>query len=691
MKLLKFIHKSTPRLPSILQDEVAECGHACVVMLSRYYGHKLDMHALRKISQPSARGINILQIINILEKLKFTTRPLRVPLEGIKFIQTPAILHWNLNHFVVLKKVTRNKIIIHDPAVGICKYSYAEFSKHFTGIALEVKRSTEFASLQTENKLTLLRIIKSTPLIKKSLGFLMMITCGLEVLNLLNPLLLQYITDNVLGTNSYNNLYTIAIGFTLLIIIKLVAEYARENLVLFTTTNFAEAFNSGVFKHLLSLPISFFTSRHQGDIQSKFQAINQIKTKISSDFVNTLFDGIMFILTLGVMLIYSVPLTLVVTAAVLIFLGLRYFSYQQLKSHSATAVYLNAKLASQFLETLRAITPIKIYRKEKQRFTTWHNSYIETLNAEISVAKQQILYKITNHFLFHLEHILVICIGASLVIKNKISIGMFLAFLAYRQMLVDKSSSLIQNVFDYQLLGIHLNRISDIVLQAPVQADIHAITNNSTIQSLKLENICFTYDESEPPIFKDFNFEISKGEKVAIIGESGCGKSTLLKIMLGLVTIESGNILINNLPLNTFGMNNYKDKIAAVMQEDHLLSGSIIDNITFFEDNVDLQEVYHAADLAQIHSTISQLPMGYETLLGDMGSVLSGGQKQRLLLARALYKKPEILFLDEASSHLDKNNEQNINKNLKDIQITQIIVAHRQETINMADRVIKLG
>lgn len=408
MKLLKFIPKQKNKLPSVLQDEVAECGHACVAMLSSYYGHKLDMHALRKVQKPSTKGINILQIINILEKLKFTTRPLRVPLEEVKFIQTPAILHWNLNHFVVLKKVSRNKIIIHDPAIGVCKYSHAEFSKHFTGIVLEVTKATDFISLQSPQKLTLLKIVKNTPLIKQALRFLMMLTCGLEVLNLLNPLLLQYITDNVLGTNTYNNLYTIAIGFTLLIVIKSIAEYARENLVLFTTTNFAESFTSGVFKHLLSLPISFFTSRHQGDIQSKFQAINHIKTKISSDFVNTLFDGIMFILTLSVMLVYSVPLTVVVTTAILIFLCLRYFSYQQLKTQSASAVYLNAKLASQFLETLRAITPIKIYRKEKQRYTTWHNSYINSLNAEISVAKKQILYKVTNHFLFHIEHILVL-------------------------------------------------------------------------------------------------------------------------------------------------------------------------------------------------------------------------------------------------------------------------------------------
>lgn len=680
----------TLKLPMILQDEIAECGHACVAMISQFFGHTLDLCGLRKINKPSTHGVTLRHINKLLIQLGFKTRALRVPLSELHLIKTPAILHWNMNHFVVLKQIKKNKIILHDPAIGVRTCSLDEFSQSFTGIVLEVEKADDFQQVRAQHKLCLYDIIKTVPRFNHLLGLLLLLSLSIELLTLLNPLFIQYVTDQVIASNSLSNLYTVASGFTLFVLLHTLAEYTRGHLVLYTTTHVTESFSSNVFKHLLTLPTSFFETRHQGDLQSKFQSIEQIQTKISTDFINTLLDGVMFIINLMVMLIYSRILTAIVMSAFLLYVSLRYASYQSLKNQTASAVYLHAKVATTFLETLRAITPIKLFLKESGRFNTWRNGYIDALNADIQISKKQILYRVANHFLFNIEFIIVVCVGTQLVLTKQFSIGMLIAFLAYRLMLVNKSSSFIQNIFDYQLISVQLNRLSDILFQESELTHTDIKCTKQPKGSLSLQAISFQYTPTDNNILNQVTLNIRPGEKVAIIGPSGCGKSTLLKVMMGLLPPTSGNIYIDDIPLNVFGLNHYRNITAAVMQHDSLLTGSIIDNITFFDEQIDLEYVYYVATLACIHDMISTLPMGYETLVGDMGSTLSGGQKQRLLLARALYKRPNILFLDEATSHLDDDNEQRINQALKSLNITQIMVAHRKETIKMADRVIDL-
>ncbi|OGV32382.1 MAG: hypothetical protein A3E88_05870 [Legionellales bacterium RIFCSPHIGHO2_12_FULL_35_11] len=692
MHNIKLKFTKNKKLSMILQDQVTECGHACIAMISLYFGHQIGLPEIRKINSPSSHGVSFKQIINIFNKLNITTRALKVPINEIQYIKTPAILHWNMNHFVVLKKVAKNAITIHDPAFGVRTCGLEEFKNSFTGFVLEVEIPIDFQAIAIKKNISLFRIIKSVPGIDKLFTYLLLLSATIELLTITNPLFLQYIIDNVLGTNSANNLFAISMGFILLVFISSLALFTREHLILYTTANFTKYFADSTFQYLLSLPIEYFTNRHQGDIQSKFQAIEQIKAKISSDFVNTILDGITFSATLIVMFMYNKILAFVVISSLLLYILVRFISYSSFKNDSTSAIYLHAKATSSFLESTRAIAPIKLFLKEKIRFTSWCNKYVEALNSDIKVAKKQIFYKISNNFLFNLEHIFIICIGASLVLKNQLSIGMLLAFLAYRIILITKATAFIQNIFDYQLLSIQVSRLSDIILQAPEFSEFsnYIYSYITAILSIELKDICFRYHDDESLLFENLNITIQPGEKIAITGASGCGKSTLLKIMMGLIKPSSGKILINSIPLSSFSLKNYRGKIAAVLQDDSLFSGSILQNITFFDEEIDFELVCRVSKIAEIHHTIVSFPMGYETLIGDMGSILSGGQKQRILLARALYKKPDILFLDEATSHLDNQNEKLINSALKDLKITQIIVAHRKETIAMADRILNL-
>lgn len=690
MSLALQFKKNVSTLPVILQDERAECGHACVAMVSNYWGHVFDMHGIRKISKPSNRGVTLQDINKLFEHLGFTTRALRVPLHELSLIKTPAILHWNMNHFVVLKRVTKKHVIIHDPAFGIRRCSLEEASKSFTGIALEVEKSNDFPIIKDIQKLTLLDLVKMTRGIGKFVILLLLLSLSIEILSLINPLFMQYVTDKIIGSSNLNNLYVIAIAFSFLIGIQTFAEYIRGNMAIYLSSHLTEQFSSNIVKHILRLPLDFFEKRQKGDIQAKFMSVDQIQKKISTDFINTALDGLMIIINIMVMMIYSPSLTALVMSSLLLFLTIRGASYHFLKRETESSTHQHAQAASVFLETLQGIIPVKSFLKENARFNTWRNCYIKSLNADIKISRMNVVYSSLNQLLFNLEHIVVVTVGAWLVLSGRFSAGMLIAFLSYRLLLVNKSTSFIHSVFDYKLISVQLNRLSDILFQEPEIIKAGCGNVDQVKGSLTLKDVSFKYNQNDNDILSHINIQINAGEKIAIIGSSGCGKSTLLKVMMGLLNQTNGSIYLDDISINEFGLKNYRDVTASVMQDDSLLSGSIIDNISFFDDNLDFERVCHVAKIACIHDSIIKLPMGYETLAGDMGSTLSGGQKQRLLLARALYKQPKILFLDEATSHLDADCEQRINHALKSMNMTQIVIAHRIETIQMADRIIDL-
>lgn len=684
--MLSFTARKT--LPMILQDERAACGHACIEMISHFWGHRLDRSTIQFHCKTSSRGSTLSDLNHMLEALGFLTRALKIPIEALASMPCPAILHWNMNHFVVLKEVKKNQVVIHDPATGVRHCSMEELAACFTGIALEVQRGSDFKIIRQGKSLTLSSLVRAAQGVKPCFIVLLLLSLTIEALSILNPLFMQYVTDNVIGSSERSNLLVISFGFLCVGGLQVVTEYMRGHLVIVMTNQLTEQFSSNVVKHILQLPLSFFEKRHVGDLQSKFQSIDQIQKKISTDFINTVLDGLLILITVLVMLCYSSLLTGMVLCALALTIVVRFISYQSLKRHTEHSIYEHANAMSVFLETLKGIVPIKSFLKEGVRFHTWRNSYIDALNADIQISKKQLIYQVAQQLLFYVEHIGVVTVGALLVISNQFSVGMLIAFLAYRLLLVNKSSSFVQNIFDYALISIQLRRLGDILFEEP--ETVNSGVGHGLTGALSLRQVYFRYHASEGPVLHNLTLEIKAGEKVAIVGRSGGGKSTLLKVMMGLLESSSGEILLDGIPLKQFGLNNYRSMTAAVMQDDALLSGSILDNISFFDEVIDIDRVYRVAALACIHEEIIQCPMGYETLVGDMGSTLSGGQKQRILIARALYKQPKILFLDEATSHLDLANEQAINRSLKSLAMTQIIIAHREETIRLADRIIHL-
>ncbi|MCR9191293.1 MAG: peptidase domain-containing ABC transporter [Gammaproteobacteria bacterium] len=681
--------RSRPQLPMILQDEMAECGHACIAMIAGFWGHALDLSTLRHLNQPSIRGITLRQIHQILEQLKFKTRALRVSLDDIALIKTPAILHWNTNHFVVLKQIKKNKITVHDPAFGTRVCHLEEFALAFSGIALEVEPTDAFATVRGHSKFTLWHLCKMTSGITRALSLSLVLSVIIECLQMIHPIFMQYVMDDVVGSNALHQMYLLGMACVLLVLLQGLAQFLREHLVLFTTIQTTESLASALFKHLLSLPLRFFTHRHVSDIQTKFQSIETIKHKLGTDLLHTALDGVMIIIAITVMLAYSPTLGLIVFMTSMIYGFALYTQFRSFKTHASTAVALHAKCTLTFVETLQAISSVKAFLQESLRFQLWRHDHTDALNHDILGAKLQIRHRVFNQALFHVEHVGVVCVGAHLVLSQQLSVGMLLAFLAYRMMLVTKFSALIQSLFSYQLCAVQLERLHDLSIQEP---ETNSTPHRTlTKGAMNIQSLSFHYHPHDKVILNNINFTIQAGEKIALIGPSGCGKTTLIKVMMGLEQPSSGDIMIDDTPMRLFGIENFRRFSASVLQNDTLFTGSILDNITFFAEDLDMEKVYRVAKLAHIHDTILNFPMGYESLINQMSATISGGQKQRILLARALYKDPKFLFLDEATSHLDKKTEQAINESLKKLNMTQIIVAHRQETIAMADRVIDFG
>jgi ATP-binding cassette subfamily B protein RaxB len=691
-RILDRLHFSTrKKLPMILQTEVAECGLACLAMIASYYGHKTDLLSLRRGFSVSLKGSKLKDLIHTANALNLSSRAVKLELDALKYLKVPCILHWDLNHFVVLKKITGNMAVIHDPAIGVVKYKLEEVSKHFTGVAMELTPTLDFRSKKDKTNLSLSELFSSFIGLKPQLVQILLITLALEVFALVSPLFIQLITDEVIAVKDFSLLYTLAIGFGLIVVTQAVASYVRSNVIIFLSNTLNMQLVANLFHHLFKLPLSFFEKRHMGDVTSRFDSVTLIQEKLSTEFVVGIVDGCLIILTFTMMWIYSRPLTAVVLLALAIYSVIRTIFYTTMKQRTQESIIASAKEQSILMENIRAILPLKIFAKEAQREEVWQNCYIDKLNIDIRLAKLDALYRFLMELIFGLEHIVIVGLGANFVMNRQgFSIGMLMAYLSYRYQFVSKAQSFIDKIIQYQMVKIHLQRVADIVL-TEAEANTGEDRTLTAIQgNIQVKDLAFRYSEHDPYVFKHISFAVKAGEVLVMIGSSGCGKTTLMKILLGLLTPSEGSIFVDNISLDKLGLHAYRSQIAAVMQEDVLLSGSIAENICFFDQNPDFDRIFNCAMAADIHNDIISMPMSYQSSVGDMGTTLSGGQKQRVLLARALYAQPKILFLDEANSNLDLETDHRINKNIKRLGITRIIISHRKETVSIADHVLDL-
>lgn len=681
------------RLPMVLQTEASECGLACLVMVSQYFGNAADLPSLRRCFGMSLKGATLKDVMRVAEQVGLAARPLRLDLEELTQLRTSSILHWDLNHFVVLEKIDGGFAIIHDPAVGVRRMSMSEVSRHFTGVALELTPTSKFETAEPAPRVRVWRLLGRINGLRRSLLHLSGLALTIEIFAMLSPFFLGWVVDQALVSADRDLLLTLAIGFGLLLILRTAVTALRGWLLMGMNASLKVQSRANLFSHLVHLPTSYFEARHIGDVMSRFGSQETILQAITSELVEAILDGTMASITLLIMFVFAPDLACVVLFGALLYGALRWASYRPLRHATSEAIVWGARRDSHFLETLRGMRTVKLFNGQDDRKVHWLNLLVETINRQLTADKLRLLFRTVSQLLFGLLGIVVIWLGARRVLDGSFSAGLLIAFLAYKDQFLERIGELINKAVDLTMLRLHAERLADIALTEPEtrQSNYHRRDTQYLPSSIEVRNLGYRYSEHEPWIFENVNFRIDAAESVAIVGPSGCGKTTLLKVMAGLLQPTKGEILINGDPMNRIGLESYRNMLGVVLQDDQLFAGSISENISFFSDAPDQERIEACAILASVHDDISSMPMGFGTLIGDMGTVLSGGQKQRVLIARALYRRPGILLLDEATSHLDVKREREVNEALRYVRATRVVIAHRPETIRAADRVISIG
>lgn len=683
------------QLPIIRQTESAECGLACLAMMACWHGLQTDLPSLRKRFSISAQGMTLQRLIECAARIQLSSRAVRLEPENLKSLALPCILHWNMNHFVVLHKVRGNKLIIHDPDRGSMTIPLQDAGKHFTGVALELTPASDFTIRDERKKILLRQLTGRTPGLMAAMSRIIIFSLTLELLMLGGPLLNQLVIDEVLVSTDRSLLTVIIIAFLLLSLTQILLSLARQWASITLSVNFNMQWTARVFHHLVRLPLDWFDTRSKGSINARFGAVDTIQQALTTQVLEGILDVLLVGTAFCMMLLYSPEMTLIAVLAAVIYGVLRALWYPSLRQSAEDAWDAEARESGHFLETLNGIMSLRINGVTAHRETAWLNLNVARRNTQLRQSRQLMCYDIAHTITGSLVSAVILWKGAGEVLDGSFTVGMLVAYLSYQGRFSSSISSLTDKFFAWRMLDVYNERLADIVLTPTEDCPQHSlpfvypdIVAEEANPPLSLETIVFGHKGGNKTVIRRVSLTLHPGEVVAITGKSGCGKSTLVKLILGIHIPDEGTIRTFGIPHTHPDYFLVRQRIGTVLQDDQLFRGSVADNIIFFSEDRNHERMVQCARLALIDSDIMAMPMGYQTLIGETGSGLSGGQKQRILLARALYKKPGFLLLDEATSHLDVESEIQISQTLRQLGLPVLLIAHRQETLASADRIL---
>jgi ATP-binding cassette, subfamily B, bacterial HlyB/CyaB len=686
--------KIVKRYPFFAQQSASDCGAACLVMISRYWGKRFSVNYLRDIANVDRNGASLRGLSIAAESLGLTTRPVKASLDQLAKQKLPAIAHWEGKHYIVVYQVTDKNVIVADPAIGQRTLTHAQFKQSATGYTLllqptvffqDAKEITtpfwQFFELMKPHAVVILEVFIASVFI--------------QIFGLITPLFTQLILDRVVVQRSQLTLTAVGLGLLIFSLFRVAMMGLRQYLLDHTSNKVDLALIVGFIRHTFQLPLNFFETRYVGDIISRVQENRKIQRFLAGEALSILLDLLTVFIYVALMFWYNWKMALLVMVIIPPFVLLALVATPFLQKISRQIFNAIAEESSYLIEALTGVRTVKstaveqtvrwhweelLYREIKTKFSG------QVINNRLQIFSNTIQALVTTGLLWF---------GAYLVINNELTIGQLVAFNMLLGNIITPFQRLTVLWNQFQEVVIAVERIND-VLDTEVEEDLQTQVRQNLPEiagEIYFKDVTFRYHpESDTNILENLTFTIKPGQMVALVGRSGSGKTTISKLVLGLYPPTSGKIAIDGQDLTTVSLRSLRQQVGVVDQDTFLFGGTIRDNICLGKPGATLAAVIEAAQLAGADEFIKKLPMGYETQIGEGGGLLSGGQRQRIAIARALLGSPKLLLLDEATSHLDTESERIFQNNLKTILKgkTTLVIAHRLSTVRNADLILVL-
>jgi ATP-binding cassette, subfamily B, bacterial CvaB/MchF/RaxB len=675
-------------MPLYLQMESAECGLACLAMVAGHYGSALGIEELRAKFDVSVRGTSLQNLADIADQIGLNARCIELAADELKQLRLPAALHWEGNHWVVVKKITPKGLHLNDPALGERWVGWAEAHTKFSGFAADFVPRARLERTPPQPRLQFMTLLRSFPGLGGAALQLMAVSIVLELIALLTPYYTQIVMDHVLVTGDRDLLTIVALATGFLLVFQTVFTAIRGWAGVVLSQNVGYQLYAHVIRHLFRLPVTFFVRRQAGDLVSRFDSLGQLAHSLTRTSIEITLDALISVGTVAMMFLYSSTLAWIAIGTFTFMLVVKVIVFSSSQRVVAERTFLDAKRQSHLIESLRGIHALKMAQAEVLRSQQWTTQTRRVLDKDAATERITLASTLVQTVTMGAVHIVVIYFAAQMILANQLSVGMLFAFMAYQGNFAGRASAFADRIMWLRTMKVHFGRVGDIVFAAtePV-AELRTKVAQPSASSVQMDNLGYRYTNADPLVFRGISVDVKAGETIALVGPSGCGKTTLLCVLGGVYLPNEGTLAYDYERVTQANTTSLRKRVAFVFQNDELFEGSIEENICFFDPQPDRARIVRCAELAAIAADIAVYPNGYKTRLAEQGAGLSGGQRQRMLIARALYRQPSLLVLDEATSHLDVATEKLVLHNLKTLGITIVMSAHRPDAIAVADRI----
>lgn len=673
--------------PGFLWAEDSANALACIATIARCHGLILDLRTLRLKFPNYTRRLAPRELLEPAAELGLSGRVLNCTVETVRSARLPCILFWNLRRYVVLESAKAGQFAIYDPYFGRRILNQSEFSSHFTGAVVELAPDESFAPGTRLIDFNISELWHWSKESKTGLLQGLLLSLFLQFAVLLLPLFMQIVIDNIIPSGDISLLIMMAIGFGLLCVFNSTALVLRALTFQRLANVLCYDASTKLYHHLVNLPMKYFQDRGLGEIFQKFRSIDTYRQFVSSGNIGAVSDAILSVATGALMMVYAPSLAAIVFGVTATYVIARIASSAWSVNSFAEATEADSREATQFLETVRGMQSIKLLLENTRRESVWRNLFASKINLASKANVTPVLFQGLSSLASGVTDIFIVVVSVQWITSGFMTIGILTAFLAYKVQFMFRTLAVADQYAQYRTLRAPIERIADIALQTrePSYSGNISLATDAALQ-IELREVTYRAEPGGKAIVEGLNFTMQAGEFVCIGGRSGAGKTTFLKLLLGLYIPEKGEILINGRSLVNTGAASIRKVSGIVMQDEILFAGTIADNITSFDESPSAERLLHCAEMANIHEEISALPRQYETLVGDLGFILSSGQKQRIMIARAFYRSPKLIIMDEGTANLDPEGEATILKNIRAMGISVLMIAHSERISEVADR-----